>query len=272
MTESILTVITVCFNAQEYISATLESVLSQKLINFSYLIVDGGSSDKTMEIIDNYIPKFIKADIKITIISEKDNGIYDAMNKGAMLADGEWLCYMNAGDVFFSNEILSNLHPALCNTTCNVLYGDVVLDYGDWEKIIYAKPLEVFNYKMAFCHQSAIIRRSAQITYPYDISLKIAADYKFFYTLWKLDSLQFCYVGFVISKFEAIDGLANNNPCRCLMEYDLVNKRSKSRLGKLLLNIRLLKAAIKHHLTIILPTDILKYVREKTNNSNQCSL
>lgn len=101
-----VTVITVCYNAANDLKITLDSVLKQTYTNFEYLIIDGGSKDQTLSLLRQYEPLFKKENKIFRFISEKDNGTYDAMNKGALLAKGEWINYMNAGDSFYTESCL----------------------------------------------------------------------------------------------------------------------------------------------------------------------
>lgn len=99
----LVTVITVVYNAKELLEETILSVLNQTYSNIEYIIVDGGSTDGTLDIIKKYQDKISK------YISEPDQGIYDAMNKGMSLSKGQWLNFMNAGDSFYSNDVLQKV-------------------------------------------------------------------------------------------------------------------------------------------------------------------
>lgn len=94
-----ITIITVCFNAEQTLRETIQSVLGQTFQDYEYLIIDGNSSDKTLDIVKEY-----KSD-KIKLYSEDDRGIYNAMNKGIAKAKGEYLYFLNAGDSFFQYDI-----------------------------------------------------------------------------------------------------------------------------------------------------------------------
>ncbi|EGQ9531550.1 glycosyltransferase, partial [Vibrio parahaemolyticus] len=95
-----ITVVTVVYNCEDYISSCIQSVITQPNIDeIEYIIIDGGSTDRTMEIINQY-----KESIDV-IISESDEGIYDAMNKGLNLAKGEYICFLNADDIYVSNTL-----------------------------------------------------------------------------------------------------------------------------------------------------------------------
>ena len=99
-------IITVCLNAEKVLEKTILSVLNQEFNEYEYLIKDGCSYDSTLRIAESYTSAFRKKGISYRIISQKDQGIYDAMNQAACAAQGEWILYMNAGDCFANNLVL----------------------------------------------------------------------------------------------------------------------------------------------------------------------
>lgn len=116
--DPIITIITVCFNAANTIEKTILSVINQTFTNYEYIIVDGGSTDNTLELIHKYSDKIS------LIISEKDKGIYDAMNKGVKLARGKWLNFMNSGDIFSDENVLMNIFSRDYEKSISFLYSD----------------------------------------------------------------------------------------------------------------------------------------------------
>ncbi|MEP6614576.1 MAG: glycosyltransferase family 2 protein [Mucilaginibacter sp.] len=116
-----ISIITVCFNAESTIESCIASVKSQNYTEIEYIIIDGGSTDKTINIINNY------AHYVSHFVSEPDLGIYDAMNKGIKLATGDIIGMLNADDYFADNSVLSNIADAFCNYNTDIIYGD--LDY-----------------------------------------------------------------------------------------------------------------------------------------------
>lgn len=113
-------IITVCRNSEETIERTIQSVICQTYIDFEYIIVDGKSEDKTLEIIEKYKDKITK------IISEPDNGIYDAMNKGLSLATGDYVMFLNSDDVFLHEKVLSLVAEKSYDNKYDILYGDLL--------------------------------------------------------------------------------------------------------------------------------------------------
>ena len=122
--EPLISIVTVSFNSEKTIRQTIESVLNQTYTNIEYNIVDGASTDKTVEIATQYKDDFEAKGIKYIITSEKDKGIYDAMNKGMDRATGSWIIFMNAGDTFCDNEVIKNIFGYNDLSDYSVIYGD----------------------------------------------------------------------------------------------------------------------------------------------------
>ncbi len=201
-----ISVITVCFNAENEIEKTILSVLSQSYDNIEYVIIDGGSKDKTVEIIKRYNKKI---DI---FLSEPDKGIYDAMNKGAKLSHGKWLNFMNAGDVFFDENVLKNIvKQGPFNSRVKVLYGNVHMLYKGQEGIVKkldrVKKNEV---QYSLNHQSTLIEGEWMRSKRYDTTYRIAADANFFNETVKAGYL-FQYVPVTISSYESTEGVSAVN-------------------------------------------------------------
>ena len=202
----LLTVITVVYNAQETIEETIQSVLSQKCDDFEWIIVDGNSTDKTNEIIKNYI---YQANIKVTYISEPDNGIYDAMNKGIRMASGRYLTFMNADDKYYNENSLKYACDYLKKNACDIMYGDTCIIKNNISFIQKASPLNEIKRNMVFCPQSTFIRTKIHKDHMFDTNFKICADYDFF--LWAyITGLNFKYVGYTFSVFR-YGGASNIN-------------------------------------------------------------
>ncbi|HAL64810.1 MAG TPA: glycosyl transferase [Bacteroidales bacterium] len=130
MNKPLFSIITVCFNAQEVIEKTIQSLVTQTNKDYEYIIVDGASKDKTLDIINQY-----KKHIDV-LISEPDTGIYDAMNKGAKVAKGKYVYYLNAGDWFYKDDVLLRVSKKLLkDSEIDVLVGTINLNYPNYEVI-----------------------------------------------------------------------------------------------------------------------------------------
>lgn len=126
-----VSIITVCFNSEKYINDSILSVLSQTYKNIEYIVIDGGSNDSTIDIVNSYgfqISKFI---------SEPDKGIYDAMNKGIKFATGEIVGILNSDDVFFNNDVIEKVVESFSTHSIDCLFGDIVyVNRNDIFKIV----------------------------------------------------------------------------------------------------------------------------------------
>lgn len=115
-------IITVCYNAEGLLPATIESLLAQTCTDYEYIIVDGASEDSTLEVLKKYESKIAKQ------ISESDKGIYDAMNKGIDLAEGRYLYFLNAGDLFADDKVLEDIKRGIINNNFpDIVFGNVQL-------------------------------------------------------------------------------------------------------------------------------------------------
>lgn len=170
-----ITVITINLNNIGGLKRTAQSVINQPSNDFEWIIVDGNSSDGSKEYIQN-----IKTCKNLKWISEKDNGIYDAMNKGTLMASGEYIIFMNSGDQFIPGILADGLISTL---TADIEYGDCIVT-ADHVKFSLSKQPENLTFQNFYdgciCHQATFIKRNIQLKYPYDPSLKLASCRKFF--------------------------------------------------------------------------------------------
>ena len=148
-----LTIVTVTFNDLDGLTHTRASVVDAKGIDLEHVIIDGGSKDGTVD----YLARLPDG---VRWVSEKDRGPYDAMNKGAALARGEWVMFLNSGDTLAEQSILGNLLTA---ADCS----DAGLAYGDVKGWLRGHP----------CHQAVIARRRLLLEMPFDLGFRIAADF-----------------------------------------------------------------------------------------------
>ncbi len=171
----IISIITVVFNKTEGLERTLKSIAAQDLDNYELIVIDGGSDIETLNILNDY------SSIITDLISEKDQGIYDAMNKGILKARGQWLNFMNAGDKYVSENTLSNIFEENHSPNIDLLIGDTIIDYGDFRKESKVQSLDTIWKGARFIHQSVFINRKFQLENLYNIDNKIGGDFEFFY-------------------------------------------------------------------------------------------
>ena len=170
-------IITVTYNAASVIVPTLESVRAQTYSNYEYILVDGGSKDDTVAIAKASGIEFAH------IISERDKGIYDAMNKGIALATGDYLCFLNAGDAFYAPDTLQTIADAIADEKelPDVLYGETA-EVDENRNFVRMRRLQAperldwrsFRNGMLVCHQAFYARRD--IVPLYDLKYRLSAD------------------------------------------------------------------------------------------------
>lgn len=170
-------IITVTYNAAKVLEDTIQSIVTQTYKNTEYIIVDGGSTDGTLDIIQKY-----KEHIH-TVVSEPDKGLYDAMNKGIKLATGDYICFLNAGDGLHEDDTLQQMVHSITGTELpDVLYGEteIVDSEGHFLHMRRLSAPEKLTWKsfkkgMLVCHQAFFARRD-QVE-PYDLQYRFSADF-----------------------------------------------------------------------------------------------
>ncbi len=179
-----VSVITVAYNVAAEIAQTIESVLAQTYIAVEHIVIDGGSSDGTPEIIAQYSQKLA------FWVSEPDGGIYDAMNKGVRHATGDFVVFMNAGDWFKTPTVIADV-MALTPPEAEMIYGNHEVVYPQLTKIRLARPSSELWKGMAFNHQTLFAKRELLVAHPFDLQYKVIADFHFIFNRWKDGSVFF---------------------------------------------------------------------------------
>jgi len=202
----IITIVTVCKNAKATIRNTMQSVLDQTFTNYEYIIVDGLSTDDTCKIIKEYINKFKNKGITIKYISEKDKGIYDAMNKAINMAEGKWINFMNADDKFNNNYVLEKIFKHKLENY-DIIYGNTVQINKNQKVFSKGRPLRAIKNNLPFCHQSCFTKTILMKKHPFNLSYKIASDYNFFLGAY-FNSYRFHYINITIADY-SLEGFSN---------------------------------------------------------------
>lgn len=198
-----ITVVTVSYNAAGFLEKTIESVVGQSYPNLEYIIIDGASTDGTLDIIKKYSGKIAYW------VSEPDKGIYDAMNKGILAATGDYIIFMNAGDRFAGEKTLEDVASKLNGAT--IVSGRWHRCYPDGlMKTACPKKLEVIRREMPVCHQATFVRTDYHKSHLFDSSYRFSADYAFFYRAWRVGEA-FSYVDDVVADFLEEDGVSAKN-------------------------------------------------------------
>lgn len=193
MVEPIISIVTVVYNGQKYIERIICSVNSQTYKNIEYVVIDGDSNDGTKDIL-----KKNKNRISL-LISEPDNGIYDAMNKALKIATGDYLIFMGDDDYFWDNQVLERVVAKMNenNNREGIYYGGV---YREKYKKIVNREWNNWTWVRAnICHQCIFYPKSIYKNYQYNLKYKIGADYAYNLNLW--DKVDFFHIDVVVSYF-----------------------------------------------------------------------
>ena len=229
-----ISIITITYNAEQFLEKTMLSVLHQSNHDFEYIIIDGNSRDATVSIIKKYEQKIAEGffsgveSAQFKWISEPDQGIYDAMNKGIKLATGAFVWFMNAGDKIYSTDTLQQIQELLdIEPECDFIYGQsIMIDQEDREIGQRHKIAPRMLRKNSFlnglvvCHQSVLVHRD--IVSEYNLEYRIASDYD-----WVIRSIEksVCqgYIDRYLSKF-MIAGVSSQQQVSAWRErYTIMN-------------------------------------------------
>lgn len=205
-----ISVITVCLNEERTIRETIESVITQTKLPYEYLIIDGQSKDGTLEIAREYEVQFPW----ISIFSEKDYGLYEAMNRGTLKSSGDYVVFLNSGDLFYNHLVLERLADIAGQIKAlpDIFYGDVIRMRGE-KKIEekYGSKASVFWLLLMGrmpCHQTMFTRRQLLEKYPFDYSYQITADYHFLMQCYKNKTTMFP-LRYVVAVWESEKGISS---------------------------------------------------------------
>ena len=238
----LITVVTVVYDGEKYLEKTILSVINQTYNNVEYIIIDGGSTDGTVDLIKKYEDKIDYW------ISETDKGIYDAMNKGIDSALGKWINFMNADDRFYDRKVLEVIFHKNNFNDAVMIYGKHQVIYTNTNrKTRIAKPGKVSNLWKGsqFSHQSVFVLLSLHKGNKYNVLNKIGADFEFFYKMYRRGK-NFYFVDVVISSITS-GGISDISRAASIVSWwKVVEKNYKVNLHYILLIIKeTLKIPIK---------------------------
>lgn len=206
-----ISIITVCYNSADTIEDTIRSVLSQGYEDIEYIVVDGGSKDGTIDILNKYRDNIDK------YISEPDKGVYDAMNKGIMLATGDLIGFINADDFYTDNNVIRQIIAAFEDNDVDCCYGD--LEYVDgkdlskvkrrWKSQPYREGL--FEKGWHPPHPTFIVKKNIYDRFgSFDLDYDIGSDYELMLRFLRKFGIKYCYIPHVLVRMR-IGGISNKN-------------------------------------------------------------
>ncbi|TDS08443.1 glycosyltransferase family 2 protein [Sphingobacterium paludis] len=240
-----VSIITIVFNNARDIEFTIKSVVKQSYSNVEYIVVDGASTDGTLAIIDRY------ASAVDLLISEKDEGIYDAMNKGLAAATGDYVLFLNSGDELYATDTLERVFST--EIAADIYYGETRLvdearhEIGDRRhKAPRNFSWRSFKYGMNVCHQAIYIKRS--LTEPYDRSYQLSADIDWIIRASK-KARKIVFVDRYVAKY-LVGGMSQKRHKQSLRERYQIFKKYYGTLPNLInhgiIALRLLIYRLKH--------------------------
>lgn len=240
MTSPKISIITVVYNSVDTIEVTIRSVINQSYGNIEYIVVDGGSTDGTLDIVRKY-EKYIAL-----CISEKDNGVYDAMNKGIQKATGEWINFMNSGDYFYNNDVIQNIFSNDTYSTIDVIYGNSLQKKGDKLHLFEGGlDINLLSKHPIYRHGASFTKSTVHAKYLFDLSKSLeygfALDFYQIHRLYKAGA-QFKRLPITIMVFE-FEGISNN-----LYKGMIYNYRITGRGRGIKFLTRLIYLYIRHQL------------------------
>ncbi|MFH0808034.1 MAG: glycosyltransferase family 2 protein [archaeon] len=230
MTSPFISIITVCYNEEKNIKKTCDSIASQKYKNFEWIVIDGKSTDKTLSIIKKY-----KTHTTL-ITSEKDTGVYNAMNKGITKAKGEYLLFLNGGDYLKDKNTLQEAYNFIQKDkkTAGIYYGDLVYDNGEIVSYKKAKLDKKFFINKTISHQATFIKRNLFNKFgKYSENYKIVSDYEFWIKTIIKEKVKVKYLPIIISVFD-LSGVSTDykiarqhikERIEAMFKYSLINQR-----------------------------------------------
>lgn len=254
-----ISIITINYNNIQGLKQTLFSVLEQDYNNIEYIVIDGGSTDGSKELLR------AKSDELFYWVSERDKGVYNAMNKGIAQSTGDYLIFMNSGDVFFNKHVLSDFFVDK-KYEADILYGNTVYKYGSKGILRFPRDLTVMQYELPFCHQSCFVKGSLMRNSLYDESYKLIADYAFFYHCWK-ENRKFQRINKIIAIYDTTGISADKK--RAWQIYEEGCKIQGKKTYKLEYKLKQWKNKLRKIIKSIIPSRLLDILMHRPQNSNK---
>jgi glycosyltransferase involved in cell wall biosynthesis len=213
-----ITIVTVVYNAEDVVAETLESISRQSYVNKEVIIIDGDSEDETLSVVRKY------KDVVSVVVTEPDAGIYDAMNKGARLASGDYITFLNAGDTYYEDDVIERVFEDRGAHGYDVIYGSNYYKKNNMHQLQIPRPLELFYAGMPFNHQSAFVKSEIVKNSPFKSEIyRIQCEYDFLLGLY-LNGHSFYRSDVIVAIYQA-GGYSDVNFLERTIERWLITKR-----------------------------------------------
>lgn len=248
--QPLVTVITVCLNSEAFLETAILSVINQSYKSIEYIIIDGGSSDRSLDIIQSY------SDFIALFISEPDKGVYDAFNKGIALANGELIGILNSDDWYHPNAVEYMVRAAIRYPDADIFHGDVlVVDALGRHTIKQGAHHDLLN-EWGIRHPTVFVRRSVYDKYRFDIRFKVSADYDLMLRLQQ-SGKNFLYISRPITYFRPT-GISSHPRFRPVIDRFIIRRRYSELVARSLFAREILECLDEYvfFLTNILPKRI----------------
>ena len=234
-----LSIITINYNNSKGLKWTLNSLLNQSSLNFEHIIVDGASTDDSVNIIQEYqqsLASNSSLTLRLKWISEPDTGIYNAMNKGLSMANGEYILMLNSGDYFVDNQVIKNVIPLLDGT--DIIQGNIIEDNMYRNRGYGKSDIDFFEVmKGRFLHQASFCKKDLFDKYGFfDESYKIIGDTKFFMISLGIKNATFKYVDIDVTNYD-MNGISSGVNSKWLDLQISENERLRKELFSERLNV-----------------------------------
>lgn len=211
-------VITINYNNKDGLKKTLDSIAKQTSKDYELIVIDGGSTDGGTALLDEY------KDYITYSVSEPDNGVYNAQNKGVKVATGEYCIFMNSGDFFYSNDVLEKVAAEL-EDGIDIAVGSTycVKSKNVHENHFYESPtyLTLWRVYVGINHQASFIKRNLLLNNPYDESMKISSDWKFFLQELILNERRYQHLNVVVAQYD-MNGISCNETLLMKEKHDVM--------------------------------------------------
>jgi len=249
-----LSIITINYNNANGLIATIRSVLSQTVKEFEFIVIDGGSSDNSKKIIEEYSNQFTYS------ISEKDGGIYDAMNKGILKSNGDYCLFLNSGDTFYDTSVVEVFYKHIqTNSQFEIIYGNS-LQTGLGEPFLYKQNFNLdydFWYLKTLNHQAVFIKRKLFEEFGlYSTNFKIASDFEFFLKVFVKKPNTFQYMNHTVCNYDST-GMSSSS------EIQQIHQIEKDKILKSILPVSIYKQTrMNYRKTLPLKERLLDFIHE----------